>query len=567
MSWQSWSPGDTALVQTVKQVKNGLAPPLEALSELLSLIKQFVETALRFMIEVPDIQTEVLKAAINTLQEIIDDIVSGAGCYFLAVPLRLVNVAPEGNIIYQYDPGGAETLTEYLSPPPLRGGANMSGGNWGFLKDVADSLQDRNDSMRPQLDSDAHIFAMVVLAGSSSYLEMLPLIERLQKLFGDFLDGGKTGAGEGFIDTEYPYVSSLRTEFVPKGISRLRKLVNRVSGGTGGIDIHPYALKLKWDLVDRSTVTYKYSNGGIRYVVTKVVVYRKEVNPVEETRSLEQELMAMTTDQRSEYELASFEFDGLTNEFFDDTIELNKTYVYGVGYEVEVDGEDQGVRYVTTALVDVPSNIGQLPRGGTPPDWVVLPSPLTLIPGFQDLMAKISTTLELLEDRVDTGKSQLEEYVNALAEEVQRYVRFAQQIVDTVERIVELLTMPDIYIGVNTFSGKGGNALLLNKLGEALNDTTDPNRPPFDSGDEVVTGFILYAGAETAGKIQAFAEIAQLLISTAGYEAADLATETADKEIRVLDDLSAEYGSAVESKYGDAIPINESLNADNEQEV
>jgi len=75
-----------------------------------------------------------------------------------------------------------------------------------------------------------------------------------------------------------------------------------------------------------------------------------------------------------------------------------------------------------------------------------------------------------------------------------------------------------VYIGAYAFVGKGGNNFFVNELGKALNDTNDPNRPPFDQGSEVVTGFVLMAGSATAGKLAAFKTLLDFLFFSSGSQ-------------------------------------------------
>jgi hypothetical protein len=503
MGWQSWNLKDSVAIQTVTAIEGAISPVITTMESILNIVKTIVEFVKALIVDIPDLETVALKAAIETIRALLKDLTGDAGCYFLPIPVRLKNVVADETLIFDPTPGGAEQAdATNLFLPPVGGGA---AGNYGFMKDVMDSLGDTNDIMRPQFDQDAHVAGFVVLAGADSYLDILPLIEKLKR----WLSGKKkSGAGEGMANPDYPECRGLKAEIVPSVIGQLQKIQNRKEGGGS---THPYAVKLSWDLPERITVLRQ---GSWRYTLTvdKVVVFRSETKFSKYTNP---------DTLRSEYKLKEFDFDGLLSVFYDDSIELGKTYYYGVGYNMnakaEFDGElSRETSYLATAdvvtSIDIPVEINMLPRSGIPPDWMLFPNPLALIPDLVEVVNNINAFLDSLEKRIDTKSKKFEEYINALSAEIERYSSLATGIIGTIKDIIDLLTFPDVYIGAFPFAGKGGNAFFTNELSRSLQDTSDPSRPPFDRGDEVVTGFIMYAGSATVGKLQAFQTFIEMLV-------------------------------------------------------
>lgn len=544
MAWTSWNLKDSPAIQTLDTVGSAVAPIIDTMSSLLEIVKSVIELVSKLIVDVPDLETEAVKAAIETVRAILEDLVGDAGCYFLPIPVHLKNLVAEGNLVFDPNPAVAEDSDGKLMLPPVGGGG---GGNYGLLSDLIASLNDQDDILRPQFDEDAHIAGMLVVAGADSFLDVLPLIEKLRRLFAG---KKKSGAGESIGSTDgaqIPKAKNLSAEIVPSVVGQLQKISNRISGGEA---THPYAVKLSWDLPDRIRVITK-SPYRYTFTVAKVVVFRSET-PIS--------VYANPEGLAEQSKLKDFEFDGITNTFYDDTIELGKTYYYAVGYEIDATAEQlvdneyvlrsnptysAGANAVTS--IDVPLEINMLPRKGVPPDWLLFPNPLALIPDLVEVVNYVNVFLDTLEERLDTASGKYDKFLKALEKEIDRYVTLAESVISTIQNIVDLLSFPDIYIGVYPFAGKGGNGKLVELVGSALSDTSDPNRPPFDQGDEVVTGFVLYAGSATAGKLQAFVTLIEMLIGETASNAQSAYAEAAagigaaadeiEKQICLLENL------------------------------
>jgi hypothetical protein len=535
MTWQRVNIKDSAAIQSLSGVQAFMSNTVSIMEGILSTTKDIIEFVSALVFDVEDLNAAVLQAAIDTARDVLKDLVGDAGCYYLPIPIRQITEISDAinrpTLIAPPDPGGAETVFDAMLPPRS---TNMTGGNYGYLSDVMASLNDADDLMRPQFDQDAHIGALVVLAGVTSYLDIIPLIDKLQKLLSG--DNG-SAAGEGLVDTRIPKVTGLQYEIVPSVIGQAAKLHNRVEGGDKEL---PYAVKLSWDLHDKVSVTLDFGE-PYRLVIDKVVIYRSDT-PLSPNASLT---------ERDTHILKEFEYDGTTNFFYDDTIELNHVYYYAVGYNVigeqgSSTTSDLGVTYITALNVNIPNELDIFPRTGVPPDWTLLPNPLALIPGITDIVNTALVFLDDLEQRIAGKKNKYEKYIEDVTAQINAYVAKAEEITSTIRQIVELLTLPDVYLGATVLAGKGGNTFFMDALRRALMDTSDPNRPSFDRGDEIVTGFVLLAGSATAGKLSKFKTMLELLLSQTPSAAAAYAKAmgsinyvemAVDREIEFLQNL------------------------------
>lgn len=537
MAWANWNLKDAPAIQTLDTVGSAVAPIIDTMASLLEIVKSVVELVSKLVLDVPDLETAAIKAAIETVRAILKDLVGDAGCYFLPIPVHLKNVLPEGTLVFDPSPGVAEGADGAVMLPPVGGGG---GGNYGFLYDLIRSLNDENDVLRPQFDEDAHIAGLVVVAGADSFLDILPLIEKLKRLFAGKKKGG---AGEGIGGTDgatIPKAKSLRAEIVPSVVGQLQKLNNRLEGGGA---THPYAVKLSWDLPERITVISAPPN-KYTFTIQSIYVYRSEI-PIS--------VYANPTNLAERYKIKEFEFDGLTNTFYDDTIELNKNYYYAVGFKNSARWDRlEGGSYVeknsavyepgadAVINVPIPNEINLMPRSGVPPDWLLFPNPLALIPDLVEVVNSVNVFLDTLEARLDTASDKYEKFIAALTKEINRYIKLAEDVIETIQNIVDLLSFPDVYIGAYPFSGKGGNGKLVNIIGTALTDTNDPDRPPFDRGDEVLTGFVLYAGSATVGKLEAFVSFIEMLIGQTTSSAASAYAEAAADIGTAVDEIESQ---------------------------
>ena len=502
-SWTKLQLHVTPLAQTVKAIDRYVIPTVDDVVTIIKTVQTIASFLEKFLVEIPDLEVAVLKAAIKLARDVMKDLTGDAGVYYLPIPVHVVNILPAGTlkaIAAPKNPGlGLESIATEMLPPV--GGGN--GGNYGFLKDLSDSLHDQEDTLRPQFDSDAHVAGVVVLAGADSYLKLWPLIQKLVRLFSGGLGAG-TGAG--LADSTMPKPKNMRWSIVPAAIGGAARAASRFVG-TG---THPYAVRVEWD---RDVRVLNFDWAKMTTTVSAVTVYRSEKPiPAEQRIDTNEDLT----------KLGEFEYDGTNSFFTDASIKLGKDYYYAVQYKLIAASTDTTAETVdayptsVSPKISVPENMNMLPRRGVPPDWLLLPSPLSMIPQIMELVDQVDLFLSDLEKRLDTGTSNYKKYIKALKATVDKYLAYALELANTIRELLELFHLPfDLYTGVYTFSGKGGNSFMLNSVTTALTNKNDTSRPPFDRGDEIVIGFVLYAGSATAGKLTAFMKLLETLFSPA----------------------------------------------------
>lgn len=535
MSWSSVNLADTSVVQSLRAIQDGIVPVIDSVATVLNAAKALAEAVVNFLLVATDVEALALKAAIDVVRALLKDLQGGTGCYYLAIPIRAINTTPDQALIYAPEPAGFQSIPEQFLPPV----SGKSGGNYGFYQDVAASLADELDMLRPTFTSEAYVAGVFVVAGSSSYLNMIPLINKLRAL----LSGATlSGAGEGLSDLSFPHTQELRASIVPRAVTGSELAINRLVGGGE----QPYSVKLEWKRVDR-VITNTDFGVPTTHTIKRVGVYRRSDAPFPTM------VQDIAENKYGEYtQIALFDYDGWTHTAYDDTATPGETYYYGVGYEIESTSASDETISITypidtfaTTSISLPADMNILPRTGVPPDWVMLPSPLSLIPDIRTFVDTVNLFLDTLEKRVDDTQAQYRKYITDISAEVQRYITLSQQITQTIRQIVELMTLPDVYIGAYPFAGRGGNQFMLNTLGRALNGD-DSGRPPFDNGDEIVTGFILYTGASTPGALTAFSNMIETLFGGSGAAASAYKTASdslgtviasVDQQITFLENL------------------------------
>ena len=526
MGWEKPQIDKSETVSLLKQATAHVGPVVSIGITVLEAVKVFVEGMLNFLVAVVDPTSAALQAAIDTARAILEDLTKGAGCYVLALPIRDTELDVESPV-----------LTEYLGAKKSLG----SGGNLGFVEELASSLSDQGDLLRPKFDEDAFVAGIVFLYGSSNYIQVKQLIKQLLLLF--------TQAGDTLDDQRMPIPRGLSARFVPKVIGRTEEIENRLI--LEDTPVHPYAVKLTWQPVEEDLSLF---GGKVRYKIRRVVIMRTS------TRLLN--MLKMPASISAAYVIKEFDFNGdLTTSFYDDTIELDKKYYYAVGYlldelnaEGEVINENTLPFDIAQIQVNVPVKIATLPSRGIPPDWMMEPSPLASIPPIMDFVQKINEYLDALEEGNKGVRDMIKKYVAFLKKEIDRNTAWVEEVLYTVQALVDALDWPDVYVGMLPFSGKGGNNLMLSTLAQSLNDTGDSNRPPFDQGDEYVGGLVIYMGSETAGEIEKFWSLVKPLFGVQlpavaenhmkqAQAAIDYASGEVDRQIQILDDLSADFGT------------------------
>ena len=544
--WQSVNPKDSNLTEALKLVQRKTDPTFTALITILDLTKTLVEYTSALLTELPDLATVALKAGIAVVRALLSDFTGEGGFYFLAVPMSPIDRAIEDKITFEEEPGANTfTPTEGIIPIAVKKNLIGSGGNYGFLSTVAKSLNDQEDPMRPKFSNDAHVAAVVIVIGADVMINVAVLINKLASLFSG---PEKTGLSEAIKGgNTLPHPKNLRAEIVPgKDVSAQGEyLKNYVS--PDGVK-SSYAVKLSWDIESEYHILpWPNANGTAyqRWKIAQVRVYRsdKPISTSYDKAALEK------------IRIADYDFDSWLTDFYDDGVEFGTTWNYAVGFKMvqelvddngdpyDVDAYDSVQPFeIRTTQITLPEDPNMFARKGVPPDWFVVPSPLAMIPAITRVVDRITTLLDALEDSIESKSDATKKYIKAIEDEINGYIDWTTDLVNTIDQLINALNWEGVYAGATVFSGKGGNNFFLNQLGTALMDTADTSRPPFLKGDEATCGFIMYAGAETVGKIQKFMSLTELLLGVSFGNVVEIGQSAADTYNAALAAIDAAIG-------------------------
>ena len=502
--WKKLSIESGTIGQGIKGLQSTVEPVIDATLVLLKAAEKIADIIEKLYVDISDPMALALKAACKAIRAVIKAIAEDAGVYMLVVPLpiltdpgpnantlALLQLPAGANIPPAYGKSIASQRAEDAQPgeqsvflDKLDDVASVlpqgNGGNAGFLGTVRSSMVDALDSNRPQFDQDDYVGGMVLLYGAPTYYAVIKILKYLIKLLqlpNNTMD-----------DQRLPRPKNVGAEFVAS--AGLRNLVDETPKNL-------YAVKLNWDQdpVDWALLVY----GDVHYKIREVRVYRSEqpitrVTPVGDLKEIWRKKYAGSEDM---YYDADFPQDPKKD--------AGKTLYYAVGYAL-AEATD-GFVYVSDP-VDLSVVSLQLPQvltasttHGIPPDWIAC-NLMTLIPQVRDIVNAIYEYIDKIEESTEGGKDRVKEFVDFLNSEVHRYSAWATNILATLKLLLQLLQAPKATIATFFFEGRGGNDFLTQTLAEALTDTSDPDRPAFDLGTEMVGGIVFYSGGGIPSEVQ-----------------------------------------------------------------
>jgi hypothetical protein len=537
----------------LKAVHDALTPIVTTTEIILKLAKAIADILIKVAADVIDLEAAAVKAAIEAVRAAVNALVQDVGFYVLGVTIR--EITDPGAVFDAYKflanpdvtPAQAlaalqnnQTIPGQLNNGVLNGQAPFTteaqlplmggGGNAGFLKTISESLDDEADPNRPMFDDAAYVGGMALVFGANTYYDIIEAVKKLMKLFGS--------KSIDIDDHRMPITKGLTAKLTAPPMEHADKL---------------YAVKLQWDALPVSWPLYMY--GAVSYDIKEVRVYRS-TTPI--TRK---------TPVSSLTEIGHFDYDGVTNYYYDvDFPQDPGALYYAVGLVLTdvVRNRTIAPLEVKTTKFIVPRDLSTSLGSGVPPDWAAC-NLQTMIPQLKRIVDSLNETLDNWEAGVDGAKKHLQEYLDFLTGEIDRYAKWAQDVMDTITMILDALAAPNAYVGYLFFEGRGGNSFLIETLGEALEDKTDNARPPFDTGTEAVGGLVFYAGSNAPGQVQKAIASLQLLFSAEAAAGNALASAAASIDNAIADTQAeitfndamlvgaAEEAAAVTTGFNDAM--------------
>lgn len=562
-AWAKLSTGNSEAVITLQDIKDSAGDVITAVETVVSTAKAVADLILTFYVDLGNIELELIKTAIGTLRESLQDLLTGAGAYMLLVPMRVVDPLewtgnPEMFYLGNRDTKSLPHMETVKGPEYVNQPDDGAAGNYGFYSQVRESLDDRLDVKRPEFDQDAYVTSLVLLFGSSTFMELVIMAKKLMRLF-DF-------PGVELAPDTVPTPRGLRATIVPVPLSKGSVLAEHISGN-GDFSTQPYGVRIDWDTDEKDWLLAAY--GNVRFEIDKAILYRwvdGEYTP--------EQIRANAYPAAKIWEV---EYSGLVSMVIDTDITPGTTYQYGLSYTYNVlDADGNTTQTVEPPNVDmaslrvpVPENIRMGAGAGVPPDWVASPL-IPAIPGLGKAIAFLVSWLDRVEKSITTGKDDIEEFIKFLQRELDRYTGWSRQLTATIQEAIDALTWPSVYAGAWFMPPhKGGNNYFMTQLGSALFDKAGTDRPPFDLGTEAVTGVVLYVGAETPGKLEKFASTVNLLFgsmvdtaTTTGNaleeaikEMNAVLTETG-RQLNILDDLTVGAVAEIEEELNTTVGAN-----------
>ena len=434
--------------------------------------------------------------AINILD--LDD--SKAGAYVLNIPIRKINrTALSTPDVPVRSLGDLAKLSSLRLPP-----SDVSGGNYGVYHAFVESLYDEGDLNRPSLDPEAYTGLFLLVYGGSSYVNVLQTLLGLNRLFIDLVPIP-------FDNYTLPVPQDSKLRVVPTSSTRVPSGSVRVEVDNG---TSPKSAVLRWNKI--APVLDLLAFGATTLVtVESWTIYVKEGSRI------------LPTEDLSTYAKETFElnkptvnaqvgtlYQGNLNKAYLTGFDEDKEYFVSVGFNVTV--ADVATGESTTVLHD-PATLGEQHRvamvdkriptkftRGIPPDWVGIERSFDLFPIVRDTVETAIDTLTTLKRGTTSTETTLQRTLGIIQGNVDKVREITQTAAGTIGALTSIAAGLSGGIYANTLIGQGGDALLIQHVGEQLLDPNIENQPPFRDSNSIAGALAVVVQFETEADVSAF---------------------------------------------------------------
>lgn len=465
---------------------------IEKLKQLLEALVAVLEAILNVIAAFLDPIVALIKALIEKIKDVIEGFLKDLGAYVLYVPIRkrlMTDFLGLGDITPSWA-DGLGIIQDGVSPvnatnPELNEfivkSNRYDGGNGGFFRTIIESLYDEGDLNRPQFfDATDFVGGIVLVMGAN--IDPLGFLDDIWSLFKIF-DGPET----------VPKIPK------PKNL-RVRPMTNLSTGVFDAL--------LTWDPMEvplthltdlGNTIYYPYRYAVIRGKNNCSMLSAQNILDLMGKRTL---AVGDTFGGGSNQVVYEGPFDISKVSYLDTHIQstIDDSFYYAVAWKLKAFNADEKITADGGAIIDYwqISNIARaIPfpsiPASTPPDWYRTPSIESLFPAFAELLRRIVAEIEKFASRLTSGAEILKSYVEFLKSEIRRYEELINYFLDKLAEIIAKLQMPKAGVYMRTFKGEGGMNYFLSDLARSLLPGYK-NHPPFDQGDEYVTGVVILAG-------------------------------------------------------------------------
>jgi len=549
MAWKSL---DLTLPPAVDTLASAVGNGLDAVKGALTLVRTQARATQTLVQTEEGVRVQLANAAVqasvSAISGFVNQLLDSAGVYVLVVPLPkkgLVSFAsrpnnpdepgsnfvqiPEQNILNGLPASSANQLRQSPSFSQIFNPRDLFlGGNAYFVKTLAESLYDAGDRNRPKFSPQSYWAYSLLVAGATDVTSLLSSATFFDRLFGRARSANGVSASRGVSD------------FVPRNI--------RV--GPSGRGHFPV---LEWERVPQSVALLSYD--GARVVPTEYAVIRSTDFRAKTAASVldlfsSTDLREGQTGRFGAKVLKVARYDGIVNRYID-TEEFTASSVFyhvafksrteapaGAGASVPAPPRSNAAgepRTDSAARVENPYNLlsscaewrrptsnAQLTdsRLSAAPDWARTSSVAAIFPGLERLLDLAVENLQTLSGASRNINETNNAYLNMLSREVDRLTRQIAEINGYLSQLQAIFSTPNADVFTTTRHGQGGVGSFLSDVILTMDDTRDPNRPNFDTGDEYVTGVVLLCvGPDPAPIAAAFDMLEGLFGSSADNEA------------------------------------------------
>lgn len=521
-----------------------IANIIDELRKVLNAVVSLLEMIANLIIGLKDAAAAIIKKIIDQIKAFLEGLLEDAGLYAIFIPngkrfnttfAGFGDLTPPASKLFAPAPTDQPMSESYRKF--LVNANRYSGGNAGFYRQVAASLQDKGDRNRPQFMNESDwVGGLVMMLGTN--IDPFGFLDDMWRLKGTFGSLFKSTA-----ETKVPKPENLTAYALTKP-GNDKKL----------------SVLLKWDTLDVPFMTLP-DLGNMILIPRRRAIFAIRNNILASTANNVVELIG-TRDISSStkkgddiWVVSEAEFKLGENSYVvrDLPVADGDTYYFAIAWQLTAyDGatglvaEAGGWSEKTGTELqywDLSNRAQVYPfptyPDSTPPDWVRTPSVAEIIPPLAYFIRVAAGYIEALAARLEVPGNMLKDYVAFLKAEILRYETIVEDILLQIQALTNLLRLPEKLGGVyiRAFEGEGGNQYLLSDLANSLSDGF-PNAPPFHRGDEYVMGVILMAGGPKA-RVQASTALLRAIFASGSSEVESLA-----------DSLGAAIGDLEEATFG-----------------
>ncbi len=499
---------------------NEMRKAADAVSDLNDQIAQglaIVKSALEFAAAVAAVASAdplelALREAIAQIEEFIDGILEGTTAHALMVPIQKqfygigdpipptdkdpTSLTPSFDQLAE-DGGYPQRVIQDITPETISFVNNSTtalGGNAGYWRVVALSLQDEGDFAKPIFPANFAVAGTAVIFGSESLTGLYRIIAILNKLL-------HMGLRADMSSRSQPRANNLTARIMPIP----------TEGRIG--------VQLDWTPVPPLLIKPLFSSE--KAIITEIFVIRSTNPLLRERFAWGNVFPAEPGDSDLPETLDTKVIARLRNDGFiaryvdtDSTLEISKPYYYTLSVRYRIGDVFQPMSQFSNTVRVFYDGIPHTTRLSVPPDWFATPSLVQLFPPLQSLSSKIKLYVEGLLTRTVSNNG-IADLIKQTVTQIGLLLDQANAVAADLNAIEDLLRSLAAENGTGIYTtnievASGGMSAWMGQLATRLSDPADPTRPPFDNG-ELTAGFVIVAGAPNLPRLAKFRALLALL--------------------------------------------------------